>query len=491
MRNASVNDEKSATVNMWREEKIMNNKAVEKWIDDHQDDLIKDIMDLCRIPSVEGEPQEGMPFGPEPCKALAAALKKCEEYGFTVKNYDNYVGTADLDPSLPRTLEILGHMDVVPAGNGWTVTEPFEPVVKDGKIYGRGTSDDKGPSLCALYAMRALKECNVPLKKGIRMILGSAEETGSNDIPHYYEKEGEAEMTFSPDAEFPIINIEKGQFRGTLSRKFEESTALPRLLSLEAGIALNAVPQEAVLVTEGIDPGTAEEAAKAVEAQYGVTIAVSEPAAQKLSFTVTGVSAHASTPEGGVNAGLAAVALALKLPLAGCEQLELLKKIPELFPWKVTDGAGIGIKMSDPESHDLTCTPDLFHVTTTECSFSFDARTPVCAVKENCQDKAQEIIEKAGFDFSTPGMVPPHCVSGDSPFVQTLLAAYEDVTGLKGECLAIGGGTYVHDLKNGVAFGAVLPDIDTRMHGADEFMPIDNIMTAAKVYAEAMIRLCS
>ena len=157
----------------------------------------------------------------------------------------------------------------------------------------------------------------------------------------------------------------------------------------------------------------------------------------------------------------------------------------------MTDGAGIGIKMSDPESHDLTCTLDLFHVTTTECSFSFDARTPVCAVKENCQDKAQEIIEKAGFDFSTPGMVPPHCVSGDSPFVQTLLAAYEDVTGLKGECLAIGGGTYVHDLKNGVAFGAVLPDIDTRMHGADEFMPIDNIMTAAKVYAEAMIRLCS
>ncbi len=465
----------------------MNNMEVGKWIEAHQEELVKDIMDLCRIPSVQGEAKEGMPFGEEPCRALEAALKKCEEYGFAVKNYENYVGTADLDPALPRSLDVLAHMDVVPAGNGWTVTKPFEPVVLDGKVYGRGTSDDKGPALCALYAMRAIKECRVPLKKGIRMILGTNEESGSKDIEHYYAVEDEAEMTFSPDAEFPLINIEKGQFRGTLSKKFAESTVLPRLISLEAGIALNAVPQQAVLLTEGLDMASAQDAMKSVEEEYGVKIDVTG----EQEITVTGVSAHASTPESGVNAGLAAVALALRLPFAECEQLKTLEKVPVLFPWKVTDGSGIGIKLSDPESHDLTCTLDLFHVTPAECSFSFDARTPVCAVKENCHDVAQAIIENAGFEFSTPGMVPPHCVSGNSPFVRTLLEAYEDMTGLKGECMAIGGGTYVHELKNGVAFGAVLPDIDTRMHGADEFMPIDNIIKAAKVYAEAMIRLCS
>jgi succinyl-diaminopimelate desuccinylase len=110
----------------------------------------------------------------------------------------------------------------VPAGEGWTVTEPFKPIVKDGRIYGRGTSDDKGPLLCALYAMRALKETGVELKKGVRLIMGADEETGSGtDIAKYYATEPEAEMTFSPDAEFPLINIEKGQFRGTISKTVE------------------------------------------------------------------------------------------------------------------------------------------------------------------------------------------------------------------------------------------------------------------------------
>jgi succinyl-diaminopimelate desuccinylase len=146
--------------------------------------------------------------------------------------------------------------------------------------------------------------------------------------------------------------------------------------------------------------------------------------------------------------------------------------------------------MCDEESHDLTCTLDLYHVDPTGMEFTFDSRVPVMGTKENCQDVAEKNITAAGFDFTTPGMVPPHRVAGDSDFVQTLLGSYEKVTGLKGECLAIGGGTYVHELKNGVAFGAILPDIDTRMHGADEFMDIDNIMIATKVFADAIWELC-
>ncbi len=460
---------------------------VNSWIDAHKDELVNDIIDLCSIDSVKGEAKEGMPFGEGPYRALSRAMEIVSGYGFETKNYDNYVGVADFDTSLPRSLDILAHTDVVPAGEGWTVTEPFKPIVKDGKIYGRGTSDDKGPLMCALYAMRALKESGVELKKGVRLIMGSDEECGSGDIEKYYAVEPEAEMTFSPDAEFPLINIEKGHFNGTLSQDFNESTALPRVTFMQAGVAANAVPQKAVVRFEGLDFDSVADVIKAVETECSVSI---EKTADG-ELTVVGTGAHASTPELGKNAGLAAIVLISRLPLADSEQFSLLKKIPTLFPYGVTDGSGLGIKMCDEESHDLTNTLDLYSITPTHIEFTFDSRTPVMATKENCWDVAEKAVVEAGFKFETAGMIAPHVVPGDSEFVQTLLKSYENVTGLKGECLAIGGGTYVHELKNGVAFGAVLPDIDTKMHGADEFFGIDNIVIATKVYAEAILNLCA
>ena len=464
------------------------NEKVNKWIEEHIDEYTQDLIDFCSINSVKGAYEEGNPYGDGSFDALNFGIDLAAKYGFPVQSYGGYVGTADFDASLPRCLDMLAHTDVVPAGEGWTVTEPFKPIVKDGRIYGRGTSDDKGPLLCALYAMRALKETGVELKKGVRLIMGADEETGSGtDIAKYYATEPEAEMTFSPDAEFPLINIEKGQFRGTLSKTVEESTALPRLVSLEAGLALNAVPQKATLRFEGLDMNLAEAPMNEVSELCGVEC--TQTGVDEI--TIVGVSAHASTPEGGKNAGLAAMILATKLPLAACAQIDAIKAMLEIFPWAETDGAHLGIKMEDAESHALTCTPDLYHVDPCYVEVKFDSRTPVMATKENCQDAAEKTAHAHGFEFETPGMIPPHRVAADSAFVQKLLHAYEHVTGLKGETMAIGGGTYVHDIKNGVAFGAVLPGIDTHMHGADEFFDLENIVLATKVYAEAIIELCS
>ena len=464
------------------------NQLVNEWIDTHTQELLDDIKRLCSIPSVKGEAEEGKPYGDGPYRSLNLALDIAEQYGFPTRNYENYVGAADYDPSLPRCLDILAHTDVVPAGEGWTVTEPFEIIQKDGRLYGRGTSDDKGPLLCALYAMRALKENGVPLTKGVRLIMGADEECGSSDIRYYYGIEPEAEMTFSPDGDFPLINIEKGMFHGTISKTLEEDKSLPRILSLDAGLVVNAVPQKAILRFEGLDLTSkeVEKAMKEIQESCQVTCQITG----QDEITVVGASAHASTPEMGKNAGLAAILLAARLPLAPSEALSYLTKITDLFPYGVTDGSGIGIKMSDAESHDLTCTLDLFHMDPVSMEFKFDSRTPVMANKENCQDAAIKVIEAAGFDCLDFSMIPPHVVSSDSPFVKTLLKSYENVTGLRGECLAIGGGTYVHNIKNGVAFGAVMPGIDTRMHGADEFFDIDNIVLATKIFAEAIQNLC-
>ena len=209
----------------------MYKEKISRYIDAHKKEMLEDIEELCRINSVKGSYRIGKPYGEGCSEALRTALHIAECYDFSINNYDNYVGTVDMN-NKDAQLDILAHLDVVPAGDGWTVTKPFEPVVKDGKIYGRGTADDKGPAIAALYAMRAVNELGIPLKKNVRLILGTDEECGSSDITHYYSVEKEAPMTFSPDASFPVINIEKGRIEGNFTGQRSTSFRRQRKLSL-------------------------------------------------------------------------------------------------------------------------------------------------------------------------------------------------------------------------------------------------------------------
>ena len=159
----------------------MYREEIEQYIEAHKQEMVEDIFTLCRINSEKMPYEEGMPYGHGAATALAEALSLAEKYGFSITNYDNYVGTADMNDK-EKQLDILAHLDVVPAGEGWKETEPFEPILKDGLLFGRGTADDKGPAVAALYAMRAVKELGIPLSKNVRLILGTDEECGSSDI---------------------------------------------------------------------------------------------------------------------------------------------------------------------------------------------------------------------------------------------------------------------------------------------------------------------
>ena len=231
----------------------MYREQIEQWFEDHREEMVKDIMDLVAIPSVDGEALPGKPYGEGPAAALDAALKLAEQYGFTdVKNVDNYVGTITMGEGDVQ-LAMLAHLDVVPAGKGWSVCEPFVPVVKDGLIYGRGSSDDKGPAVASLYALRCVKELSLPMKHKARLILGTAEETGSSDIEYYLKKESTPPMVFSPDGDYPILNTEKGQLRPDVMARFAPCGDMPRIRAIDGGLVLNAVPPEAEAVVEGMN----------------------------------------------------------------------------------------------------------------------------------------------------------------------------------------------------------------------------------------------
>lgn len=463
-------------------------EQIEKYINDHKEEMIDDICELCGINSVKMEPEEDMPYGPGAAECLDTALDMAEGYGFEVLDYDGYVGCVDLNEK-PAQLDILAHLDVVPAGEGWTVTEPFRPLVKDGKIYGRGTSDDKGPAIAALYAMRAIKDLKIPMKKNVRLILGTDEECGSSDIEHYYAVEKEAPMTFSPDAEYPLINIEKGRLPGHFTAEFQASASLPRLAGMKVGTATNVVPGKAKALIEGVDPETLNKTAEAVTEKTGVKFTFEEQGSCQ-EITAWGKGAHGSLPDDGVNALTGLLTLITELPMAECPQMTIVKNLITMMPHRDGHGTALGVDMEDELSGRLSLAFSMLEVTAEHVDGMFDSRVPICGNEKNVLAVLKEKFLQNGLKLHNDSMVEPHHVSGDSEFVQTLLKCYEHYTGLKGECLAIGGGTYVHHLKNGVAFGCCMPGVDPHMHGADEYVIIEDMLTSAKIFAQAIVELC-
>lgn len=465
----------------------MIRKQLKEYFQQHRQELVEDICRLVRIDSVKGAPQPGMPFGPGPAAALEEALTMARGMGFAVRSWDGYVGTADYGDG-PRQLDILAHLDVVPVGDDWTVTEPFAPVVQDGLLYGRGSADDKGPAVAALYAMRAVKELGIPLRKSVRLILGTDEESGSADIAHYYQRQEEAPMTFSPDADFPVINIEKGRAHGVFTAFWAESGALPRIVSFHAGTRANVVPGTAEAVVAGLTAREVEEAAKSVDARTGITFSLID-GENGLTVTAQGESAHGSMPMDGRNALTGLLTLLAELPLAEDGASERIRALNELFPHGDWRGMAAGVDRHDEASGDTTLACTVLHLENGALRGEFDGRTAIGANQENTCDVLIAAMAARGMALECRHR-PEHVVPAEAPIVRELLKCYEEYTGQKGEPLAIGGGTYVHNLKNGVAFGCAMPGVDNRMHGADEFAVVDDLVLSAQMFAQAIVDLC-
>ncbi|MBQ9879107.1 MAG: Sapep family Mn(2+)-dependent dipeptidase [Clostridia bacterium] len=459
----------------------MYEKEIERFAEDHIDELLDDLKALIRTDSSRTDALPGMPYGEGPAKALAQGEELFHKYGFKCARYDGRAIAADIS-DLPAGLDILAHLDVVPGGTGWTVTEPFEPVVRDGKIYGRGSSDDKGPALAALYAMRAVKELGIPLKSNVRLILGGDEECGSSDIEYYFEREPHAPMTVSPDADYPVIHAERGLTDVTFSAEAETG----EILSFTSGEKFNMIPASACFTVKGADAGEIDAASE----KLGIPVKVeTAPVPGGVKVTVTGEGGHSSTPDLARNALTASLALISALPLSG-ETANLLKGLSRMFPFGDHHGGAAGIDMSDPESGRITASLNMLNMKDGRLTGVVDCRVPVCATEDNCAGVLRSGFEGIGFTVDDCLITPVHNVPSDSHFVKTLIGCYEKITGCSGEPLAIGGGTYCHDIPNGVAFGCAVPGVDNRMHGPDEFMLVSVLKDSVRIYADAIVELC-
>jgi len=469
----------------------MYEKEISAYFDDPevQEGLVAAISRLVAVKSVKGDPAPDAPFGPGPKAAMEEALKLCGELGFATRNYDNYVGLADLNDK-PTQLHILGHMDVVGEGTGWD-TDPYTCVEKDGMLYGRGVSDDKGPVCAALFAMKAMKDLNIPLSKNVRLILGTDEESGSADIAYYYAREPFAPQAFTPDAQFPVINIEKGHYHPDFGASWTAQSAEPRVSTLNGGFRANVVPPEATADVLGLKAAQVEPLCGPVSGKSGAVFTVTDQVGG-CRIRCLGRNAHAARPDNGINAIQALLEVLAALPLADCASTKAIRGMHQLFPFGDNRGKNLGIAQSDAESGELTLNLALMTLSETGFSAKFDVRFPLCANEDNCKKAAEAGFAKHGITVTGDGeMTPAHCVPSDSELVKTLLACYSTYTGVADpKPISIGGGTYVHDIPGGVAFGCQFPGFDSRMHSANELTRIDDLVKSAKIFALAISQLC-
>lgn len=460
-------------------------------VEKRKDALIKDAQELLHIKSLldEENATSDAPLGKEVKEALDFMLQLGEKDGFTPKNVGNLAGHLEFGQG-KELLGILCHVDVVPEGDGWT-SDPFSAEIRDGKIYARGALDDKGPTMAAYYAMKIVKELGLPLKKRVRMIIGTDEESNWRCVDHYFEHEEMPTLGFAPDADFPIINAEKGisdfdMVQGKISH--EENHSNMEVIQFSSGKRYNMVPDFAT-ATIRMKENQSEIITQFTELMnhYSLEYQYHEHNGE-LVLEVKGVSAHGMEPNAGKNAGLYLAEFLKQLDLDAASK-HYFQFVSRYF-FNDSRGKNLGVAYSDDITGDLTINVGkLSYSNKAGGRLGLNLRYPVTNKMEDTKEKLEDLLKTENCTIENFSDSKPHHVDENEFLIQILKKVYEEQTGEKAQLLSIGGGTYARSLKSGVAFGPLFPKRPDIAHQKDEYMFIEDLLKSTAIYAQAIYEL--
>lgn len=453
-------------------------------IETYQGEMVEFLQQLLRISSVRTDGFPGAPFGSAVAEALGVALAWGEREGFRTRNVNGYAGHIEYGEG-EEIIGVLAHMDIVPAGDGWTFP-PFAAEIHNGRIYGRGAIDDKGPAVAAMYALKALKEEGPPLRHRIRIILGCDEESRWECMDAYFKAEPRPSLGFTPDGVFPLVHSEKGRLGLTMKGKINKFLGFPQLVCLKGGSRANVVPDLATAFVRAEGP-IRQKLIKEIEREAKenqITWTLHE---EGIKLSVRGIASHASMPELGDNA---LVKLLVFLGGLGYEggAWETVHLLTKGFKGGF-DGSGFGIDAFDTESGALTMNLGVLHIEDDALEMELDIRFPRTEKGEVIVERLQSAFVTQGITVEDALIIPPHFVAAEHPLVQKLLDAYRKETGDQSEPLAIGGRTYATVLGTAVAFGPGFPGQPDLAHQRDESIAIEDLMRCSRIYARALVDL--
>ena len=396
--------------------------------------------------------------------------------GLATRNCENHIGYAELaGADAEKYLATICHVDVVPEGNGWT-EDPFKMEIRDGWMIGRGVADDKGPMVATLYALKFLKEEGVSLRYPIRALVGDNEETHMHDVDYYLANYPAPVFCFTPDAEFPVCNGEKGHFDGKLVSPVCNGV----IKDFVGGVATNAVPDRAsALVATDITK---------LRNAPNITL---EPEGDGVRIRGWGKSGHAAMPEGTVNAIGLVVNYLLDNDLCNDAERAYLEAVKKLHD--STAGVGLGIDCADGPFGPLTIIGGKMSMVDGRMVQTMDSRYPTCTDGDTIAKQIRAAIG-TGAELTDVGSAKPFYIEADTPAIKACIDTYNEVTGENATPFTMGGGTYARHFPYAVSFGPehsdmVLPEFGGPMHGANEAAPIDKLLEALKIYIIALLRL--
>lgn len=441
----------------------MNDKIYYDKLEGNFPKFLKDLDRVISIPSYLQEDNSKYPFGENIQKALEEMITICKELGFrTYIDPQGYYGYAEIGNG-DKLVGVLGHLDVVPPGDlsKWE-NDPFKPVVKDGKYYGRGAQDDKGPTLAAIYALKTLLDCGFELKYRVRFIFGTDEENLWRDMPKYVEKEEMPTIGFTPDSKFPLIYSEKGLLQCKLIAKNESG------LVFKGGDAMNSVPSNMIV------PKSDELVEMLKELNY-------EFKEKDGKIEIVGKSVHAQVAETGINAINRYMHALTKL---GKESKSGRFITENLIDYDFAEPI-FGV-VKDEHSGELKFNVGKIEFTEENEILGIDMRIPVTYDKEKIVEVLTKKAKEYGFEYAQHDYLKSIYVPLDSELITTLMSAYQEITGdMESQPVASGGATYARAMNNCVAFGCVLPGSPKTEHQPNEYIILDDMKKAMKIYMKA------
>ena len=452
----------------------------------HKEDLLKDLFELLSVRSILGtDITEETPFGSGPREALDLILSFGKRDGYKTKLVENKAGHIEVGQG-DELFGILGHVDVVPVVEADWISHPFKPEIRDGKIFARGSLDDKGPTMAAYYAVKLLDKLGVKWNKRVRVIIGSDEETGFRCVEAYFKHEEQPASGFTPDAMFPLVYAEKARATFDHKLKFvdEDGQYNYKLVKFNGGQVLNMVVASAKAELEGEASDIKEKfenflAQEKLEGEVEV--------GNTIKLTLKGKAAHGSTPQYGING---ATKLAEFLSTLGLDNNG--KNFVDYIVEKLANdpfGEKLGINYSDDEMGEATYNYGILE---------YDLERKIGLVSTDCRHpKKFDLVDRLNgikvdnIDIEVTSTKEAHYVPKDDELVTTLMDVYRKYTGdTKNDAFVLGGGTYARCLKKGVAFGLLFPGKEDTMHQANEYLEVEDLLLATAIYAEGIYKLC-
>ncbi len=470
-------------------------------IEDYREEMVKSLQELIAIKSVAAEPVGDAPFGQGVQESFEYMLQKAKADGFDIENIDNYGGHIEFGGYLldeegemvgtsDEILGILCHLDVVPEGKDWDY-DPFGGELVDGKIYGRGAIDDKGPTIAAYYAMKALKDAAVVPEKKVRMILGLDEETGWKGMDYYLKRVKHPDFGFSPDGDFPAIHGEMGLMIFDLVKKTGKTPANAKgvaLRTMTGGNAPNMVADYARAVIKADSYDAIKE--KIAEFRKNTNFQINAKGIGKnLEITTQGVSSHGARPGKGLNA----ISILMKFFDGISLDNEDVRDFIDFYNNHIgfdLCGDSIGCGFEDEPSGKLIFNVGMVNIDSESATITVNIRYPVTMSDEAVYESILPVANKYNLGIVKREHKAPIFIAKDDPMICTLMDVYKRHTGdVDCEPLVIGGGTYARAVKNTVAFGADFPGEPELAHQKNEYITVTNLIKCARIFADAIFEL--